>query len=192
MKGTYWTEDEEKILIDMCEKGVAQSKIAKILGRSSQSIKGKRMRMGLDGMKESTDKLTLADVADLCGIARSNVTKTWCKRGLRAREQGGHKYVSENAIVRFMKKNPDLWIAKKCDWYFFSKYDWFIERLESERNGTYQYKSKQRRKMWTTHEIARLKMYQRKGMSIREMSTELGRSWNSVYNFLSRMEVKDA
>ena len=166
-----WTKEEEEILIKYSER-MTEGGIAKKLKRSPKSVGCKRRRLGVPSFVDQTDKLTGAMVADLVGVHKTNIYTTWEKKGLKMEIIGKNKMVDEKTLLVFMREHPELWNASDCDYYFFSQYKWFKDRLEIERvNGV-----KKKFKRWTEVEISRAKMLKRRGLTHREIAEKLGRS----------------
>lgn len=174
-----WTKEEEQKLIELSEFKT-QSGIAKELGRSVQSIKCKRQRMGVDCYINQTDRLTMSEVARLVGADLASIAKTWRKYGLRLRRNGPLMTISEECLVRFMQNNPKLWKASKCDYYFFCKYKWFKDRLANEKAGLDTGDHYQNKRSWSDYEISRLKMLKKRGYSHKEIAQELGRTKRAI------------
>ena len=79
-----WTQDEVEKLRILCEEKT-QSGIAKELGRSIQSVKSKRIELGIASFTDQTDKLSMKQIAELVGVDKSTIGKVWTKYGLRFR-----------------------------------------------------------------------------------------------------------
>lgn len=182
-KHRSWTMEEVKYLEKMCANGVPQSKIAKSLDRTVSSVKSKRISLSLSGMKDSLDRLTMTDISILCGVSKDAVSKTWVRRGLKTRKQGGVRHTSESILFEFMRDNTDLWNAADCDEYFFKQQPWFVDKLQKEKNGGGEKKHYIR---WTDCERARIKMLYQRGLGYDEIANQMGRSWQSVYLYINR------
>lgn len=174
-----WTEEEEERLRQLCERKT-KSGIAKELGRSKQAVNSKRIELGIPSFTEQTDKLTMTQIANLVGIDNSAIGKTWKKYGLKFRKVGQYKVTSEEKLLVFMQEHPELWRASKCDYYFFSQYKWFRERLENEKAGIDQGTHYQNLRGWTSVEISRMQMFKRRGLSHRQIAEELGRTKKAI------------
>ena len=182
----YWTKEEEELLIKLCESK-PQSAVAKEMNRSVQSIKGKRKSMNIDSFTVQTDLINLTDVARLVGIDPSSVAKTWRKHGLRLVKKGNFRCVSENVLANFMKNHTELWRATKCDYHFFCRYKWFIQKLENEKAGIDCGTVQNTRKDWTMYEISRFKMLKNRGFTHRQIAAELGRTKQAIDHLSMRM-----
>lgn len=180
-----WTKDEEQRLIELSEH-MTKSQLAKELGRSVGSVNNKRIAMGLASFSDQTDKLTITQIAGLVGVDVSTIGKTWRKYGMRFRTVGYFKVTTEKALVGFMRKYPGLWKASKCDYHFFCRYKWFVERLTAERVGADPGNHYQNRRPWTSLEISRMWMLKRRGLTHQEIGNELGRTKQAVDHMIMR------
>lgn len=181
-----WTKDEEDKLRILCEVKT-QSGIAKELGRSIQSVKSKRIDLGIASFTEQTDKLSIKQISDLVGVDSSTIGKVWTKHGLRFRNVGMYKVISEESLLAFMQAHPELWKASKCDYYFFRKNKWFLERLKNEKSGIDRGTHYQNMRFWTCAEISRMKMLKRRGFTHGEIAKELGRTKRAVDHMNMRL-----
>lgn len=180
-----WTKEEMDLLIELSEYAT-QSEIARILGRSVSAVKNKRREMGICSFTDQTDRLTITQIADLVGVDKSTIAKTWRKYGMRFRTVGYYKTTTEATLISFMKKYPELWKASKCDYYFFCQYEWFMERLKSEKIGKDCGTHYQNRRPWTSMEISRMQMLKRRGLIHQEIANELGRSKIAIDHMIMR------
>lgn len=180
-----WTMEEENRLLELSES-MTKSRIAKELERSVSSVNSKRIALGIGSFTEQTDDLSMTQIAELVGVDKSSIAKTWRKYGMRFRTVGRYKVIKEATLIAFMQKHPELWKASKCDYYFFCKYPWFIERLENERAGTDNGTHCRNRRPWTSVEISRLQMFLRRGLTHKQIADELGRTKRSVDHMVMR------
>ena len=180
-----WTKEEEQLLIELSEV-MTKSGIAKKLGRSVSSVNNKRRKMGLLSFSDQTDKLTITQIAELVGVDKKTVSTTWRKYGMRFRTVGYFKVTTEQALVNFMRKHPELWKASKCDYYFFCQHKWFIERLENERSGLDAGNHYLNRRPWTSLEISRMHMLKKRGITHKEIADELGRTEQAIDHMVMR------
>lgn len=181
-----WTKEEEQKLIELSELKT-QSGIAKALGRSESSVRNKRKRMGLESYTNQTDRLTMTDVARLVGVDLASIGKTWKKYGLKFRKNGHYMTVSEENLIKFMKTNPKLWKASKCDYYYFGQYKWFQDRLENEKAGLDVGDHYQNKKSWSAYEIGKFKLLKQKGYTHKEIAQKLGRTKISIDHISIRL-----
>lgn len=179
-----WTKEELEKLESWCEK-YSTGEIARKLKRTASSVRCKRMRMYIPNFMEQTDKLTGAEIGRLVGIDKSNIYRTWVKKGLKVQMVGRNKMVSEEQLTKFMKEHPELWKASKCDYYFFCRYKWFKDRLQGEREGLEECDYYKDFRHWTTKDISRVKMLKMRGLTHREIADEVGRSKQAI-DHLSR------
>lgn len=184
-----WTEQEEEQFLKLSEK-YSQTKIARKLNRSVASVKGKRIRMNIDCFSEQTDKLNITQISEITGIQKGSISKTWRKYGLKLKKEGCFSVISENELIDFMKSHPELWKASDCDYYFFYRFDWFIERLEKEKSGIYELSHYRNRKSWTELDISRFNMLKSRGLTHNQIATELGRTKNAVDHMNMRLNKK--
>lgn len=180
-----WTKEETDLLIELSEY-MTQSEVARRLGRSVSAVKNKRREMGICSFTDQTDRLTITQIAELVGVDKSTIAKTWRKYGMRFRTVGYFKVTTEQALVDFMRKHPELWKASKCDYYFFCRHEWFIERLESEKLGLEVKNHYQNRRPWTSLDISRMQMLKRRGLTHKQIGNELGRSKRAIDHMITR------
>lgn len=178
-----WTKEEIDYLIKFSEKH-SLGMIAKKLKRTAASVCQKRNRLNIPCYYDGRIGFNLQDIGMLVGRDPKTISRNWIAKGLKYKRIGRYIDVKEKDLCEFMKNNPDKWIPSKCDYYFFQKYPWFLNRLEEEKAGGI----KQRNKAWTIYEISRMKAMRRKGMSSVAIGKELGRSRHSVKRKLNRME----
>lgn len=181
-----WTKEEEEKLIFLSGRDT-KSGIAKKLGRSVSSVNCKRIQMGLPSFTDGTDRLTITQIAELTGLDKSSISKTWRKYGIEFKKAGYYMVITEEKLFEFMRANPQLWRASKCDYYFFSEYDWFMEKLEQERRGEDAPNHYQNHRSWTAIEISRLKMLKQRGFTHKQIADELGRTKRSVDHMSMRL-----
>ena len=174
-----WTKEEEEHLKNLCGTRT-DGEIAKIMHRTKSSVKSKRLALGIPAFLELTDKLLLIQIAELVGIEQSIIGKTWFKKGLPYKKHGVYKMVSEEQLLKFMKEHPELWKASECDYYFFCRYQWFREKLESEKKGIDKGNHYRNRRNWTAREVSRMKMLLKRGLTHIEVAEELGRTLQAV------------
>ena len=184
-----WTEQEEEQFLKLSEK-YSQTKIARKLNRSVASVKGKRIRMNIDCFSEQTDKLNITQISEITGIQKGSISKTWRKYGLKLKKEGCFSVISENELIDFMKSHPELWKASDCDYYFFYRFDWFIERLEKEKSGIDELSHYRNRKSWTELDISRFNMLKSRGLTHNQIAAELGRTKNAVDHMNMRLNKK--
>ena len=184
----FWTEEEEKKLKAL-SKTMTATQIAKVLGRSANSIDSKRKKMNISGCMTTTDCITANQVGMLVGQFRTSIYRKWSKAGLPLKKMGKkHKVINEKELIKFMKGHYELWRASQCDYDFFCKYDWFLERLKAERNGTDIINTYRNRKEWTPYELSRVKMLWQRGKSINEIAEEVGRSRMAIYHKIRKLK----
>lgn len=172
-----WTKEETEYL--MAKWGVIKrSAIAAHLGRTVESCKNKAIYLGLGGWVANNERLSMTDVVYLTGVTRDALYKTWYKRhNMKFRRIGEYLFVDEKELLRFMKDNPKLWDARKCQREFFQQYDWFMEKLMNDRctNGMSLH-----RRPWTEDEHRTLLFLRRRGLTWAEIGEKMSRSKSSV------------
>lgn len=188
-KKKRWTAEEEEKLIWLSERKT-QSGIAKSLKRSVSSVKCKRISMGIDCFTEQTDLLNITQIAEITGVEKGSISRTWRKYGLEFRNIGNFCVVSENELIDFMQENPELWKASDCDYYFFYRFPWFIERLEREKTGKDNLNHYRNRKEWTDLDISRFRMLKSRGLTLNQIAIELGRTRSAVEHMSMRLNKK--
>lgn len=184
-----WTEQEEEQFLKLSEK-YSQTKIARKLNRSVASVKGKRIRMNIDCFSEQTDKLNITQISEITGIQKGSISKTWRKYGLKLKKEGCFSVISEDELIDFMKSHTELWKASDCDYYFFYRFDWFMEKLEKEKSGIDELSHYRNRKSWTELDISRFNMLKSRGLTHNQIATELGRTKNAVDHMNMRLNKK--
>ena len=184
-----WTKEEEELLIKFSEK-MTEGGLAKKLKRPISSVRAKRTRMGLPCFMDQTEMVNATMLAELVGVNRCNILRTWVNKGLKLQRVGQFRVADEKEILRFMQEHPELWKASKCDYYYFCQHKWFTDRLERERAGIEKYNKYRNMKKWTATEISRAKMLKRRGLSHREIGAELGRSKQAIDHLSMRGMLK--
>ena len=125
---------------------------------------------------ENTDKLNTVQIAEVTGSCQSSISGTWQNKGLRLQKVGQYRVITEENLINFMQEHPELWTASRCDYHYFSKYKWFRERLERERNGLEMSEHENKLKKWTARDVSRVKMLKKRGFTNKEIAKELGRT----------------
>ena len=185
MKGNRWTEEEEAYL-ERYHGVRSQKSIAKHLGKSEGSVREKSRRMGLGNLEEATDGMSCSAVGTLVGVNRNNIKRTWIPKGLVTKKINRYCIVKEKDLLEFMQAHPELWDARKCDYYFFRQYDWFIKKLSEDREN-----NPQGLRYWTKQEEAILKAMRERNIPYKKIAERLGRNYLSVARKYSYMISKD-
>lgn len=181
-KHKYWTEEELQQLRRLSTNKTAQQ-IADIMGRTKCSVENKRIRENISDCITTTDKMTARQVSHLVGQHDKSIYNRWSKAGLPLKKIGSKfKVIGEKELVKFMQEHHELWRASQCDYDFFCRYDWFLERLKAERNGTDTISHYRNRRDWTTYEISKAKMLWQRGLHYTEIAKRLGRTNMAVYH----------
>ena len=190
-KHKYWTEKETEMLLSMSQHKTS-SQIAKVLGRTKGSVDCKRQRMGISDFSKSTDGIIAKQISYLVGQHSKSIYNKWVKAGLPLKNIGTkYRIIQEKELVEFMKENKHLWRASECDYDFFKKYDWFLERLKLEREGKDDISHYRDRKKWNHYELSRVKMFWKKGLHYTEIAEKVGRSRMAVYHKVRMFEDEE-
>lgn len=187
-KHRRWTQEEEEKLRNLSER-MTKTQLAKALKRTQSSVNTKRNRLGIPCFAEQTDLLNGTEIAQLVGVHSTSIYKTWVSKGLSMKKIGYCLLASEKELVRFMQEQPQLWKASKCDYYFFCRYEWFLERLKKERAGEDNGNRYTNTRRWTEKEISRAKMLKSKGLTHKEIGKELGRTKGSIDHLSMRGRI---
>ena len=180
-----WTREEEEKLAMLCEKYTA-TKAAQIMGRSKSSVNCKRIRMGISSFTEQTDLLTASQISELTGADKASIGRTWVPKGLKQVKIGYMRLTSEEQLLRFMKNNPELWSAMKCDYYFFCRYKWFLDKLDREKKGNEKENHYRNFRKWSDYEKSKARMLLKRGLPHDEIGKLLGRSTVAINHFSIR------
>lgn len=185
MKGNRWTKEEEEYLKKYHGR-LDQKKIAAKLGKSEGSVREKSRRMGLGNIEEATDGMNCCVVGELVGVNRNNIRRTWIPKGLVTKKINRYCIVKESDLLEFMQSHPELWDARKCDYYFFQQYDWFIKKLSGDRKN-----NPQGLRPWTKQEEAILRTMRDRNVPYKKIAERLGRNYLSVARKYSHMICKE-
>lgn len=185
MKGNRWTKEEEAYL-ERWHGQMSQKRIAEKLGKSVGSVREKSRRMGLGNLEEAMDGMSCSYVAELIGVHRKTITVTWMPKGLKAKKINRYVMVKEEDLLDFMQKHQELWDARKCDYYFFQQYEWFIKKLSEDRKN-----NPQGLRPWTRQEEAILRSMRDRNVPYKKIAERLGRNYLSVARKYSYMISKE-
>lgn len=185
MKGNRWTEEEEAYL-EKYHGVIDQKKIAKKLGKSEGSVREKSRRMGLGNLEEVMDGMTCSTISRIIGVCRKTIFRTWIAKGLKVKKINRYMVVKEDDLLEFMQAHPKLWDARKCDYYFFQQYDWFIKKLSEDRKN-----NPQGLRPWTKQEEAILRTMRDRNVPYKKIAERLGRNHISCARKYSHMITKE-
>lgn len=129
--GRYWTKNEEQYILDNYGRMSARA-ISKKLGKSYQSTLNKINHMNIGNFLENTSHLHLSDVSYLVSRDKETIKRSWFTHGLNYKKVGRYTMIREKDLIKFMSKNHRYWDATECDYYFFSRFDWFQNKLKSD------------------------------------------------------------
>lgn len=190
-KHRYWT-DEEVEKLKKLSKTKSSNQIARILGRNKSSVESKKQRECITDFTTTTDRMTGKQVSFLVGQDCKSIHNRWKNAGLPLKSYGlRYKVISEKELVEFMQEHHELWRASQCDYDFFSKYEWFLERLKKERQGTDTISHYRNRREWTDYELSKVKMLWKKGLHYTEIAERVGRSNMAVYHKVRMFEDEE-
>lgn len=190
-KHKYWTEEEVRTLRRL-SKTKSSEQIAKIMGRSKSSVNNKRNRMQMSNYLSETDKFTARQLSFLVGQHNKSIHNRWKKAGLPLEDYGTNlKVIKEKELIAFMQEHHELWRASQCDYYFFCKYDWFLERLKREREGTDTIDRYRNRREWTDYELSKVKMLWKRGFNYKQIAEKVGRTKMAVYHKIRMFEDEE-
>lgn len=185
MKGKKWTDKEIEYLGNNWGRR-SREQVARRLGKSVNACRAKAERLGIGSSSKNTEGIPVFELQEIIGVSSSNIFKTWIEgNNLKTKKVGMFVVVDEKDLVQFMKEHPHLWDARKCDYYYFYTYDWFIDKLMRERDKGY---AETKVKKWTTHEERELMTLRRRGYTFAEIGQKLNRTKSSVgrkYSILS-------
>lgn len=173
MSGKRWTEEEMQYLKKWWGRK-DRVYIANHLKRPVSGVKNKASSMGLGHFLENSEMINTSEIGKLVGINKSTV-RNWESRGLKVKHYPLYSMVLESDLLDFMKNNLDLWDARKCDYWMFHSFPWFMKKLKDDRSGKNHYY-----KSWTLDEIRMLTTMKRWGFSNQQIADKLSRSKKSV------------
>ena len=168
-----WTQQEIDRLNDLSEN-YTKSDIARLMNRSASSVNNKRRQLEIDYFTNKTDMWTLTQVANAVGLDRSTISKIWCRNGLKSIKRGYYRMFHEEDVIKYMKSHLDGWNARRCDYYLFSRYSWFMKKWDKDRTAPI----KQRE--WTIRDVQRLDIMRKRGLSVKQIAIELNRTERSI------------
>ena len=182
MGGRAWTQEELETLEQMAGTYTVAT-IAKRLGRTFDATNIKLNRMGLLGFEKSTDLLTMNQVCLMLGVQSRTVKKKWRNKGLRIMRKGNYLTVRQEALIKYLKENPEDWNATKVtDDSLIMAYPWYKAKKREDTKDSY---------YWSSDDISQLKYLRHQGYSIREIAEKMGRSESSIkYKLYSKNRRK--
>ena len=159
--------------------------IAKHLKRTETSVIVKMHRMGIRGIRTSTERLTVNRVCEIMGVTYRTV-KRWEEHGLPVVKCGSYLHIEQNKLIRFLINNQSLWDASKVK-------DDNLLCLRSELMDIYLRKKVTDAKKpykWSSYETHKLQMMYARGASLDEISKAIGRSYSAVNNKINYMRER--
>ena len=177
-----WTEEEEQRLANLSED-FTKKDIARLMKRSAASVNNKRQSMGLYGLLDTTDKWNFKQISDALGLSAGVVNRTFVKYGLKFKKRGQYCLVEEDDLLQFMQDHPELWNASKADYYLFSQFPWFLEKLKEDKkdniknNGYY----------WTDYQKQQFESLSRKGYTHKQIAEVIGKTKKAVDHYSAKI-----
>lgn len=170
MGGRRWTQADIRRLEDLTAK-YPLAMVAKKMNRSECAVVAKRKRLGIGGLRESTDMLTRNTLSKILGI-ENRTLRHWEGNGLKSVRKGHYVMYQHQDILRYMEEHPEDWNAARInDDTMFTQYQWYREKRKTDKSHKYN---------WTQMETARLKMLRHQGYTIHEIAKKMGRSESSI------------
>lgn len=126
-----WTDEEMEFIYDNHSK-YSYAELAKKIGVSYASLRDFIAKQKLGEQKNATDFVTVTEMAKLIGKTRSSA-QWWVECGLPSHKRGTYRMINPQQLFKFMKNNPQRWVAHDCQAWFFEKQPWFWEKYEKER-----------------------------------------------------------
>lgn len=179
-----WTQKELERLEDLSDTFTIGT-IAKKMKRSESSVAHKRKEMELGNLLEVTDKWNFNQIADALGLSVGVVNKTFVKYGLKFRRRGQYCLVKEEDLLQFMQDHPELWNAAKADYYLFSQFPWFQEKLKEDKKVPIQ----DRGYYWTDYQKQQFVLMKRKGFTHKQIAEVIGKTKRAVDHYSSTHKV---
>ena len=183
-KRRTWTKEEVEFLQEHTDRMFVWE-IAKRLKRSETSVIMKMHRMGIKGIRESTDFLTVHRVCEIMGVTYRTV-KRWERHGLPVKSKGAYLHICQKDLIKFLFKNQSLWDATKVR-------DDHLLCMQTDLQEVFLKKKIADRKKpmrWSDYETHKLKMMYARGSSIREIADAIGRSYYAVKNKIYYMRER--
>ena len=184
-KRQKWTPEEVEKLKILSER-YTEGDVARMLKRSPSSIGNKRRELGIDSFTINTDKWNFKQITEAVGVSIGVVHKTWVKHGLKFTKKGNLRMVDEDELLRFMKNNPNLWNAAKCDYYLFYQYPWFMEKYEKDKQVPVEHRGY----YWTDYQKQQFESLARKGCTHQQIADAIGKTKRAVAHYSSKIARK--
>ena len=189
-QGKRWSEsDIEKPQEMWGEKTIPQ--IARSLRRTNNAVKIKAGRLGLEGQTNYGSLMSARQVSLLLGVDNHTITDYWIpKCGLKGKkrkvlDKGTKTLICFDDLIIWLENNQDKWDSRKIELYALGQeYDWLQQKRQSDK-----VLPTRRFYKWTPYEDSRLISMFRKGMKIKDIAAELGRSYSAAEHRLSRLDV---
>lgn len=183
-RGKPWTEEDNERLEDLSDD-YTQKDIAKKMKRSIRSVVCQRQKMGFGNLLENTDKWNFNQIADALGLSVGVVNKTFVKYGLKFKRRGYYCLVKEEDLLQFMQDHPELWNAAKADYYLFSQFPWFQEKLKEDKKVPVQ----DRGYYWTDYQKQQFASMKRKGFTHKQIAAVIGKTKKAVDHYSATHKI---
>lgn len=187
IKRKKWTETQLQDLMCDVERGTPMPIMKKKYKRNPGAIKYKIDDLGLKyDYRANSDYLSVNEVADILNVKRQTIG-LWIKNnGLKPIINGKYRLISDDNLLKFLRKNQNLWCASRVRKEYFEDLDWFQQKLESEDDNFLKLHTLNR---WSKLDEQRLIMYIQSGKSHQWIADRLGKSKKSVSMKIYYMKV---
>ena len=86
--------------------------------------------------------------------------------------KGSLRLFKQEDVIRFMRDHPDYWNARKItDDSMFLRYPWYQKKKKTDVRRQY---------YWTPQEVARLRVFRKRGMTIPAIAERMNRTPSSI------------
>lgn len=175
MARRYWTEEELKILIEYYPK-ISNKELAKMIKRSESAIRDKALALGIRKTRETIQQ---------SHKNQKYYSPPW-KRWTKEEEELLKKIYAttpadELEKIFHRKRYAIAWKARKLG----------LEKDSGFVSSILKYRWRENPRRWTEEEINKLKdLYLNKKLKITEIAKIMGRSYNSVWTYISKLGLK--
>lgn len=127
----YWTDEEEEYLVNHI--GIYSTQlIAHNLHKSYRQVLDKMQKMHLGNFLDNSEYMNLSAVCYLVNRDKETIKRVWFRNGLKKMKKGKYIMISESNLCDWMKTHKRYWDATECDYYFFSRFDWFQSKYNDD------------------------------------------------------------
>lgn len=185
-----WSPEEEEQLRELWGlKTIPQ--ISKIMERSHNAVLVKSKRLGLGAFKNSGEWLPALQIANILGIDVHTVTDYWIPKlslpykRIAPRGKKYFKYIRLTDLMAWLESNLDKWDSRRVEPYALgNEPEWLQKKRKTDAASSPRGCFK-----WTQHEDARLVTLYRRGVKIKDIAEELGRSPAGVEHRAARLDI---